>query len=157
MSECDRINLPGNLRGDGSFFLIRQDKLICMLFIVHENPTQGSSHHTHAQACKYYLYTHSFQVFPDSIYSNMHTARVQRMTNLYILMDSLRHRLVYRLDAIAHGKLIHDVLMHLVKVNLPCIISLSHWDFDHAASLHIGREVEDVLQAKILNKIYQRR
>lgn len=45
---------PGNLEGDRSSFLIRWDNLICMLFIVHENPAHYSSHqHTHAQACKY--------------------------------------------------------------------------------------------------------
>lgn len=70
----------------------------------------------------------------------------------HILTLSLRHGLVYGLDAIAHGELIHDVLLHLVKVNLPRIVSLSHWDLHHAASLHIGREVERVLQRKRLRE-----
>lgn len=35
--------------------------------------------------------------------------------------------------------------MHLIKVNLPRIVSLGARDFDHAPSLDIGREVKDVL------------
>lgn len=58
----------------------------------------------------------------------------------------LRHGLVYGLDAVAHGEFVHDFLLHLIEIHLPGIISLSHRDFHHAVSLHIGREVEDVLQ-----------
>lgn len=50
---------------------------------------------------------------------------------------NLRHGLVYGLDAVAHGELVHDVLLHLIKVNLPRIVSLSRWDLHHATSLHI--------------------
>lgn len=66
--------------------------------------------------------------------------------NLDIQIYSLRHGLVYGLDAVAHGELVHDFLLHLIEVHLPGIVSLSRWDFYHAASLHISQEVEDVLQ-----------
>lgn len=65
---------------------------------------------------------------------------------------SLRHGLVYGLNAIAHGEFIHHFLLHLIKVNLPRIISLSHWNLHHAASLYISREVECVLQRKMLSE-----
>lgn len=62
---------------------------------------------------------------------------------------SLRHGLVDGLNPVAHGKLVHDFLMHLFKVNLPRIVSLSNRDFDHAPSLNVGREVKDVLWRNI--------
>lgn len=72
--------------------------------------------------------------------------------DLDIQIYSLRHGLVYGLDAVAHGKLVHDFLLQLIEVNLPGIVSLSRWDFHHAASLHISQEVKDVLQWKMLSK-----
>lgn len=42
--------------------------------------------------------------------------------------------------------------MHLFKVNLPCIVSLSNRDFDHAPSFNVGCEVKDVLWRKTATK-----
>ena len=56
-----------------------------------------------------------------------------------------RHGLVDRLDPVAHGELVHDLLRHIVKVNLPRVISASLRDLHHSLTQHIGRVVEQVL------------
>lgn len=128
----DPIWLPGSLKGDRSSFLITWYKLICMLFIDHEKSTLCSSHPHVCQCCSH---THTHTQIP-----------------CFFRQRSLRHGLVYGLNAVSHGKLIHDFLMHLFKVHLPCIVSLSTWNFDHTASLDISREVKDVLWGKMLNE-----
>lgn len=60
----------------------------------------------------------------------------------------LRHGLVDRLDAISHGKLVDDLLCHIVKVNFPAVVSPSFWDLNNTLAQHVGHVVEQVLQWK---------
>lgn len=57
-----------------------------------------------------------------------------------------RHGLIYRFDAIAHGKFIHNFLGSLIKVHLPCIISSSFRDPDSSTALNICEVMEKILQ-----------
>lgn len=57
-----------------------------------------------------------------------------------------RHGLIYGLDAIAHGKFIHNFLGCLIKVHLPCIVPSSLWDPDSSTALNVCEVMEKVLQ-----------
>lgn len=60
-----------------------------------------------------------------------------------------RHGLVDGLDTVAHGELIHDLLRHVVKVDLPGVVSASFGDLDGALTEDIGGVVEQVLHRKV--------
>lgn len=60
-----------------------------------------------------------------------------------------RHGLVDGLHPIAHGKLIHDLLRCLIKVNLPGIVPLGIGDLHHPVVLQIRHEVEEVLEVQM--------
>lgn len=126
-----------------------------MLFIDHESPAHCSSDqhtytHTHRPlniACKHINFK-CFLIWFTCTRPNLANNTGSWRDKVDIQRHNLRHGLVYGLDAVAHGKLVHDVLLHLIEVNLPGIVSLRRWDFYHAASLHIRWVVEDVLQGK---------
>lgn len=56
-----------------------------------------------------------------------------------------RHGLVDGLDTVAHGELVHDLLRHVVKVDLPRVVSASFGDPDGALTEDVGGVVEQVL------------
>lgn len=60
-----------------------------------------------------------------------------------------RHGLVDGLDAVAHGELIHDLLRHVIKVDLPGVVSAGFGDLDSALTEDIGGVVEQVLHRKV--------
>lgn len=62
-----------------------------------------------------------------------------------------RHGLVDGLDTVAHRKLIHDFLRHVVKVDLPRVVSSHLWDFDGALTEDVGGVVEQVLHREVRN------
>lgn len=57
-----------------------------------------------------------------------------------------RHGLVDGLDAVAHGKLVRNLLRYIVKVDLPAVVSAGFGDPDSALTQHVGGVVEQVLQ-----------
>lgn len=57
-----------------------------------------------------------------------------------------RHGLVDGLDAVAHRKLVHDFLRHVVKVDLPGVVAADFGDFDRALTVDVGGVVEQVLR-----------
>lgn len=56
-----------------------------------------------------------------------------------------RHGLVYGLHTKTHGKLIHDLLRHVIKVNFPGIITLDLRDLHDSAVLHLRQVVKEIL------------
>lgn len=54
-----------------------------------------------------------------------------------VFLDS-RHGLVDGLNPIAHGKLIHYFLSHIIKVDFPRIVSTSLWNFYHTLTKYIS-------------------
>lgn len=56
-----------------------------------------------------------------------------------------RHGLVDGLDAVAHSKLVCNLLRHIVKVDLPAIVSAGFGDPDSALTQHVGGVVKQVL------------
>lgn len=57
-----------------------------------------------------------------------------------------RHGLIDGLHSISHGELIHYLLGHVVKVDLPGLLAFHLGDLHHAAVPHLGQAVEQVLQ-----------
>ncbi|TNN72095.1 hypothetical protein EYF80_017672 [Liparis tanakae] len=53
------------------------------------------------------------------------------------------------LDAVAHGELVHDVLLHLAIVNLPRVVALRRRDRHGAAALH-GPDLDDALAQEVV-------
>ena len=58
---------------------------------------------------------------------------------------ALRHGLIYGLNAIAHGKFIHNFLGSLIKVHLPRIVSSSLRDLDSSTALNVREVMDEVL------------
>lgn len=57
-----------------------------------------------------------------------------------------RHGLIDGLHSVSHGELIHYLLGHVVKVDLPGLLAFHLGDLHHAAVPHLGQAVEQVLQ-----------
>lgn len=62
-----------------------------------------------------------------------------------------RHGLINGLHSVSHGELIHYLLGHVVKVDLPGLLPFHLGDLHHPAVLHLGQVVEQVL--KVVAKI----
>lgn len=71
-------------------------------------------------------------------------SRRPRSSALQVVPDS-RHGLVDGLDAVAHRKLVHDFLRHVVKVDLPGVVAADFGDSDRALTVDVGGVVEQVL------------
>jgi len=56
-----------------------------------------------------------------------------------------RHGLVDGLDPVAHGKLVHYFLGHVVVVDPPGVVPAGLRDFHRALAEHVGRVVEQIL------------
>lgn len=57
-----------------------------------------------------------------------------------------RHSLIDGLHSVSHGELIHYLLGHVVKVDLPRLVPFHLRDLHHAAALHLRQVVEQVLR-----------
>lgn len=127
----------------GHLFSLGEINQFAMPLIDDESPAHCSPHrraHTHIHVHKHIQINYFLIRFfrPHAPGRRPYKRRVETR--------SLRHGLVDGLHAVAHGELVHDLLVKLVKVDLPGVVALRRRDFHHAASLHVGGEVEHVLR-----------
>ena len=57
-----------------------------------------------------------------------------------------RHSLIDGLHSVSHGELIHYLLRHVVKIDLPRLVPFHLRYLHHAAALHLRQVVEQVLR-----------
>lgn len=81
-----------------------------------------------------------------------HSARVNRRTINWSRANS-RHGLVNRLDAVAHGELIDDVLGSLVEVDFPGVVALDLRKVHHAAVAFAQRVEQVLVQTRVLHVV----
>lgn len=65
----------------------------------------------------------------------------------------IRHGLIDGFNPIAHRKFIHYLLRHVVKVNLPGVITTGFWDFHHTLTEDICDVMKEVLRERIYMKL----
>ena len=68
-----------------------------------------------------------------------------------------RHGLIDGLHSISDGKLVHDLLRHVVKVDLPRLLPLHRRDLHRPAVAHLRQAVEQVLGSRGRRRYNRRR